>query len=76
VLNCRQFLHEVSDYLDGAADCAEVESHLAACRKCRIVCETTRQTIRLYHRWEGAAELPADVEARLMACLEQRIARG
>jgi hypothetical protein len=74
MLNCRQFMGELCDYLDGAPHSVDVVRHLSACRKCRIVCETTRQTILLYRIWP-ACPLPAEVEQRLMAALESRIGR-
>jgi len=76
--NCRQLLDHLCDYLDEtgtARQTAEVEQHLARCRKCRILCETTRQTVSLYRRMWIAYELPADVEERLMTALERQIGR-
>jgi anti-sigma factor RsiW len=78
VLNCRQFLDELCDYLDGTADSQtflDTERHLAMCRKCRIVCETTRQTVALYRRMWSVYGLPSGVERRLMAALEKHIGR-
>jgi predicted anti-sigma-YlaC factor YlaD len=78
VLKCRQFVEELCDYLDGTSDrhhLAEIERHLALCRKCRIVCETTRQTVTLYRQMWPAGALPADVEQRLMATLEKRVGK-
>lgn len=77
-LNCRQFLNELCDYLDGTADaqhCLETERHLAQCRKCRIVCETTRQTILIYRRNWAVFALPADVEQRLTATLSKHMGK-
>lgn len=71
-MNCRQFLGELCDYLDNPQDAGhstELEGHLAACRKCRIVCETTRQTVRLYKSCWSVCEVPPDVEARLLAAI-------
>ena len=45
-------LDELSDFLDGeaaAATCAEIERHLADCADCRVVVDTMRKTITLYH---------------------------
>jgi len=65
---CREFLNELCDYLDGKCS-AKAEHHLARCRRCRIVCETTRQTVALYRRWSTDCAVPEDVERRLMAAL-------
>jgi anti-sigma factor RsiW len=78
VLDCRQFLDELCDYVDGTVDArrfVETERHLARCRKCRIVCETTRQTIAIYRRMWSVCTLPPDVEERLMSALAKRIGR-
>jgi len=50
---CRDLLDGLSDYLDGeasAALCAEIERHVAGCDRCRIVVDTLRKTITLYHQ--------------------------
>jgi hypothetical protein len=71
VLNCRELISCLGDYLDAApsGNTVEIERHLAACRRCRIVCETTRQTITLYKRVCGPCALPDEVENRLKAAL-------
>jgi predicted anti-sigma-YlaC factor YlaD len=76
VLNCRQFLGELCDYLDGdqgPGGCAEIERHLNVCGRCRIVCETARATVALYKRMSPVCAVPADVEARLMEAIAKRI---
>ncbi len=50
---CHELLDGLSDYLDGEAPaqlCAEIERHLAECENCRIVVDTLRKTVTLYHR--------------------------
>ena len=52
-LTCRDLLDGLSDYLDGeasAALCAEIERHVAGCDRCRIVVDTLRKTVTLYHQ--------------------------
>jgi predicted anti-sigma-YlaC factor YlaD len=54
---CKSLLSLLSDYLDGALNeelCQEIERHTAECQNCRIVVDTLRKTISLYH--ESAAE--------------------
>lgn len=49
---CTHLLDELSNYLDGDASqavCDEIELHLLNCTDCRVVVDTLRQTIRLYH---------------------------
>ncbi len=68
---CRELLDYVSDYIDGeleASVCAEVEAHLASCPNCRIMVDTVRKTITLYHS-QASAGLPSDVQDRLYKVL-------
>ena len=58
---CKALLGYLSDYVDGELSeelCREIESHAAECVNCRIVVDTLRKTILLYH--ESAAE-PAKI---------------
>ncbi len=67
--NCRHLLGALSDYVDGEAEaaiCAEIERHLAGCDNCRVVVDTLKKTVYLYH--DVATEtpdLPAEVRQRL-----------
>jgi len=67
---CQALLGQLNDYVDGALAaelCHELDQHLAGCADCQVVFDTLAQTIRLYHTLDAApAELPADVEARLL----------
>jgi anti-sigma factor RsiW len=66
---CKQWLGALSDYVDGdLADeaCAEIERHMAGCERCRVVVDTLRKTVELYHTpGEGAPALPDGVRQRL-----------
>ena len=70
--NCQELLEHISDYVDGeleAALCAELEAHLAGCHNCRVMVDTVRKTITLYHL-QAPAELPDGVEERLYKVLK------
>lgn len=71
---CRQWLGSLSDYVDGdLADeiCAEIERHMADCERCRIVVDTLRKTVELYHvAADAPAPLPPDIRHRLFFRLE------
>lgn len=71
---CRQLLGSLSDYVDGElADeiCAEIERHMAGCERCRIVVDTLRKTVELYHTTaDTPATLPPDIRQRLFFRLE------
>jgi len=64
---CRHLLGDLSDYVDGEASaelCAEIERHLADCDNCRVVVDTLRKTVSLYHELPQP-ELPAAARERL-----------
>lgn len=70
---CRELLGELSDYVDGAlgADlCAELERHLAECENCRVVVDTLRKTVYLYHATAAPEDVPAEVRERLFKRLD------
>jgi predicted anti-sigma-YlaC factor YlaD len=65
-------LDGLSDHLDGEASgelCAEIERHLAGCEKCRIVVDTLRMTVTLYHRLPQPL-MPAQARERLYKRLD------
>lgn len=65
---CRHLLASLSDYVDGELSqelCAEIERHMAECNNCRIVIDTLRKTISLYHSAAPRPEMPAEVRQRL-----------
>ena len=69
---CHDLLDGLSDYLDGEASgelCAEIERHLAGCEKCRIVVDTLRKTVTLYHRLPQP-QMPAQARERLYKRLD------
>jgi len=66
-VNCKEFLKELSDYLDGAMDeglRSELEDHLTWCHDCYVICNTTKMTIQIY-RDNRMYDLPDDLRGRL-----------
>jgi predicted anti-sigma-YlaC factor YlaD len=58
---CKALLGYLSDYVDGDLSeelCRQIESHVAECQDCRVVVDTLRKTVSLYHK--SAAE-PAEL---------------
>lgn len=76
LLTCKDFLRELSDYLDETVEAeirAKIEKHISECPNCWVIADTTRKTIRIYQGMEPHP-LPGDVETRLMAALEKKMA--
>jgi anti-sigma factor RsiW len=76
LLTCKDFLRELSDYLDESLEAeirAKIEAHIAECPNCWVIADTTRKTIKIYKGMEPHP-LPADVESRLMQALERKMA--
>jgi len=69
---CQHLLENMSDYLDGEASaelCAEIERHLDGCDDCRVMVDTLRKTITLYHELQQP-ELPPEARWRLYKSLD------
>jgi anti-sigma factor RsiW len=78
LLTCKDFLHELSDFLDERTDAelrSKLEAHIAECPNCWVITDTTKKTIQIYKGMEPYP-IPADVESRLMKALEKKIAAG
>ena len=76
MLTCKDFLHELSEYLDETIDAglrAKLEKHITECPNCWVIADTTRKTIKIYKGMEPYA-IPPDVENRLMRALEKKMA--
>jgi Putative zinc-finger len=76
LLTCKDFLKELSDYLDESTDGelrAKLEQHISQCPNCWVVADTTRKTIRIY-KGVDLYPMPKDVEDRLMRALEKKMA--
>ena len=76
MLTCKQFLAELSDYLDeslGAEERKKLEDHINACPNCWVIADTTRKTVEVYQCCEPVA-IPTEVRSRLMKALERKIA--
>ncbi len=77
MLTCKHFLAELTDYLDEKMDAtlrANLEKHMAECPNCWVICDTTRKTVAVYKGHEKQCCIPADVQSRLMAAVERKVA--
>ena len=76
LLTCKDFLKELSDYLDENLDAevrAKLEEHITECPNCWVIADTTRKTVQIYKGMEPYP-IPSDVESRLMKALERKMA--
>ena len=71
--SCRKFLNSLSDYVDGVLQeelCEEIERHMSDCEDCKIVVDTLRKTVYLYHNSPIPSAVPDDVRRRLFHRLD------
>ena len=76
LLTCKDFLHELSDYLDESIDAelrAKLEKHITECPNCWVIADTTRKTVQIYKGMDSYP-IPHEVEQRLMQALEKKMA--
>jgi anti-sigma factor RsiW len=76
LLTCKEFLAELSDFLDEKTRIelrGKLERHLQECPNCWVVCDTTRKTIQVFKGMESC-NIPEDVHSRLMAAVERKMA--
>ncbi|GAB4364993.1 MAG: hypothetical protein OHK0021_08750 [Bryobacter sp.] len=72
---CKDFLRELSDFLDDALDPAtraELDQHMRDCPNCWVVMDTTQKTLKIYKGCEPQA-VPQEIEDRLMMALQRKI---
>ena len=76
MLTCKDFLKELTDYLDETLDAearAKLERHISECPNCWVIADTTRRTIQIYKGMDPYP-VPGDVQERLMRALERKMA--
>ena len=70
--DCKQLLGTLSEYVDGELSkelCHVLETHMEDCENCRIVVDTLRKTVNLYHDTAETEILPGDIRQRLFKSL-------
>lgn len=78
VLDCKHVWDQISNYLEGEVPPAlreSIDEHLAHCRHCAAVLDSTRNILVLIAD-ERTFELPLGYSARLHTRLQQEIALG
>jgi len=76
LLTCKQFLAELSDFLDealGHEERIKLEEHINACPNCWVIADTTRKTVDFY-KCSEPVPIPTDLRTRLMKALERKMA--
>ena len=76
MLTCKQFLAELSDFLDetlGATERKNLEDHINECPNCWVIADTTRKTIEVY-KCHTPISIPTEIRSRLMKALEKKMA--
>ncbi|GMQ78758.1 MAG: hypothetical protein BMS9Abin02_1293 [Anaerolineae bacterium] len=71
-ITCEELLQYLSDYIDNDLDeelTAVAKDHLASCHNCRVVLDSTQQTIFLF-REQGKRTIPAERRQRLFGQLQ------
>jgi len=70
--HCKKLLSSISEYIDGSLNeqlCVQLESHLSDCENCRVVVNTLKKTIEIYHDRGTQDTAPQDVKDRLFVRL-------
>lgn len=78
MIDCRQFLEELSSFVDGEVSEGLREAlheHLAFCHKCEVVFNSTKRTLQIVADC-NTFELPQDVSSRLYSRLQARLKKA
>jgi anti-sigma factor RsiW len=77
-MTCTDFLAKLTDYFDGRVEPAllvEVEHHIAECKHCEVVLDSTTKTINIYRDHE-IYDFPPELEQRLTSAIMNRCIPG
>jgi anti-sigma factor RsiW len=72
MVSCNEFLAEFGNFLDGELNMElrrELEAHLAHCRTCQVIVDSTRKTLKIVTEsgeFDFAETLPEPLVARIM----------
>ena len=76
-MNCKGVIRRISSYIDGDLEATiieEIELHLKTCKKCTLLVQQTKLTVKLYYD-SDLVDYPVEVEARLHETLRRKICR-
>ena len=77
MLTCKEFLQELTDYLDSTVDVElrrKLEAHINECPNCFVILDTTQKTIQVYKGMQPQV-LPSEVNSRLGKAVERMLAQ-
>ena len=72
-MTCTDFLAKLTDFFDGTVPAdlmSEVEHHIAECKHCEVVLDSTTKTINIYRDhelYDFSPELQQRIETKIMA---------
>ncbi len=75
MVTCAQVLKELSNYIDediGPRLRAEIEEHLRGCRRCSVLLDSTRKTLRIVGD-DRVFEIPVGYSERLHQFLTNKL---
>ena len=78
MLDCREVLTELGNYLDDQTAVEirrELEEHLAHCRTCHVLVDSTHKTVKIVTECRSF-ELPVDLSSRIMARIRAATGEG
>ncbi len=73
-MTCTDFLAKLTDFFDGTVPSElmeEVEHHIAECKHCEVVLDSTTKTINIYRNHE-LYDFPPELEQRLHTSIMTR----
>lgn len=73
-MTCTDFLAKLTDFFDGTVPpelLLEVEEHIAECKHCEVVLDSTTKTINFYRGTE-LYDFPVDLQKRLESAIMAR----
>ena len=73
-MTCTDFLAKLTDFFDGNVPpklMAEVEQHIAECKHCEVVLDSTTKTINIYRNSE-LYDFPPELQSRLETAIMMR----
>ena len=76
MLTCKDFLNELSDFLDDSLDKEikdKLQQHVSECPNCWVILDTTERTIKVYKGVEPQT-IPPTIHSRLMEALQKKMA--